>query len=281
MLFAEVGPHAGSSQTGNALHRHCGQLTQSEGPMPGLRPLAGLGSRLARRVDRPAWTPVDRRVESVFAFAPRGRGSRGNHRGSGASPIRRMTGSRRSDGGMVGRIDSPSATFDLVIAQGSVDALPEVAILDGDHRPERLPPPSVLPPLGQTKSDPLSNVGAARDEGNACGLIQGFQSANHGQQLQSFPPDVRFDVFHHQALRPVACPEHETPLPRLFGVTCVGEEEIVRPKGAHREIPNPSRRAWLDARTRSFGRPPYHQIRIRSHDVRPSWLPAIGLRPIA
>lgn len=133
-------------------------------------------------------------------------------------------------------IDPPMATLDLVETQSPVHALPQVTVLDRDHLPERFPPPAIPPPFGQPKPDALSNVETRCHQRDPRGLIQGLQPPHHGQQLQAFPPNLRFHIVGDHTLRPVRRSQHESPPPGLGRLTRLREQQVVRRRKAHRGI---------------------------------------------
>ena len=54
-------------------------------------------------------------------------------------------------GGVCG-VESPGSTLDAMILQSAIDALPQIAVLDGKPTPIPLPPPAVAAPLVQTEA---------------------------------------------------------------------------------------------------------------------------------
>ena len=70
------------------------------------------------------------------------------------------------------------ATFDLVVLKGTVHAPPEVAIADRCHLPKAFPVPILLAPFLKAISQTSGNIPAARDQGHARRLIEGFEAAH-------------------------------------------------------------------------------------------------------
>lgn len=86
------------------------------------------------------------------------------------------------------------STIDTVELQNPIHPLPEVDIPHGHHMSEPLPPPTILFPFIQTVQYPLLDVSCTSDQGDPRRLIQGLQSPDNGQQVESLTPHIRFSV---------------------------------------------------------------------------------------
>ncbi len=89
------------------------------------------------------------------------------------------------DFGMAG-VKPPHPALNLMDFRRSGKASPQVLIADWFQTTESFPPPAAFFPLRQVLSQPLANVAAGCDEGHAGGLLECFQTSDHGQQLQPF-----------------------------------------------------------------------------------------------
>ncbi len=93
------------------------------------------------------------------------------------------------------RVDPPVAALHRMEPQGTVQSLPEVAVADRHHLSEPLPAPAVIAPFGQPVVDAPTHVVATADQRDASGLVDRLQAADHRQQVEPFPPNVRLVVF--------------------------------------------------------------------------------------
>lgn len=115
----------------------------------------------------------------------------------------------------VGQIEPALTTFHPMESQRPIQPLPQVAILDGHHLPEKLPSPAVAPPLGQPVLHSVTNIGATADQGHVRGLVEGLQGANDGQQVEPFSPNLGLHVGHFELLGAVRPAEREPPSARF------------------------------------------------------------------
>jgi len=119
-------------------------------------------------------------------------------------------------------IDADRAAVDLMVPERSVKSLPEVAVLHRRHLAEAFPTPAVFTPLRQAVGQPLLHVVAGRNERHTRGLIERFEPANNGQQLQALAADARLRIARFQRPRAIATAEYKPPaipgtLPVWFG----------------------------------------------------------------
>ena len=79
---------------------------------------------------------------------------------------------------------APGTAFDLVELQRPVDALPQVVVANRHELAEPFPAPAALAPLVQLAPDAAAHVAAAGEQRDARRLVECFQAANDGQQLE-------------------------------------------------------------------------------------------------
>lgn len=144
------------------------------------------GGSTARRSSRsrPAcrtWRPARVKSELLAAVAP------STDLGNGFTTLDGILGfcqaqSRRPQ--VIAGVDARAAAVDLVKLERLIDPPPQVVVLDGAHLAVALPLPAVLSPLGQPKANAARDIAAFRDECHFGGLIEGFQAAYQGHELQ-------------------------------------------------------------------------------------------------
>ena len=108
-----------------------------------------------------------------------------------------------------------------------IDPLPEVAVFHRHHLAEMLPLPVVVPPLGQTLGKAAVDVTAGSDQCHAGGLGQGLETADDGQQFQTFAADVGLFVVGLELVASVNRLKDKSPLsPGLFSVGFRKQQEM-------------------------------------------------------
>jgi len=122
------------------------------------------------------------------------------------------TGSR----GSMRLVNTPETTIDLVESQSPINSLPEIAVLYWDILSESLPAPTVLSPLAHPTVQALSDIGAIGDERDTRRLIEGFQSANHGEQRQAFAGHARLFIGGNQRTAACCRLENEPPVAHVI-----------------------------------------------------------------
>lgn len=127
-----------------------------------------------------------------------------------------------------GPIEAPLPVVDLVNAQGPVEPLPEVAILDRHSATEGVPHPARLAPLGQPVFQPTSNRPWRIDEGDSRGLLEGLEPADHGQQFQALAAELGLGIVGREIGRAVGGLEGEPPLASRIVLVHGGREQVVR-----------------------------------------------------
>jgi len=133
-------------------------------------------------------------------------------------------------------VEPPISAVDLVEMQGLIQSTPQVVVSYGHHLPEKLPAPTVIPPLRQSQLHTPAHVLPATDQRHAGRLIQRFESANHGQQAQAVPVNVRLDVGRFEQLGSVGLANLKRPAPRSVRPIGLGKQQEVRHWSIHRGV---------------------------------------------
>ncbi len=127
----------------------------------------------------------------------------------------------------VRKIETPRLPLHPVKPQRAVHPLPQIVVFYRHQPPKTLPAPSAGSPFGQTVAKAPAYVIAAANERYARRLVERFQSAHHGEQLEPFATDLRLVVGRLEAIRSVDLPQHEPPVSRLVRPTRFGIEQVV------------------------------------------------------
>jgi hypothetical protein len=137
---------------------------------------------------------------------------------------------------LVWPVEPPLLAVDLMEMQGLIQPTPQVVVSYGHHLPKKLPTPAVIPPLRQSQFHTAAHILPATNQRHARRLVQRFESANHGQQSQAVPVNVRFDVGHSEQLGSVRLANLKRPAPRSFGPIGLGKQQEIWHWSIHRGV---------------------------------------------
>jgi len=91
-----------------------------------------------------------------------------------------------SDCGTMPRVDSPAARFQAMDLKSSIDALPQIAMLDRRQSSKMFPAPIVLAPFIKAELQHPLHITTVGYDFHSRRSIDCFESADQGQQFQSF-----------------------------------------------------------------------------------------------
>lgn len=102
----------------------------------------------------------------------------------------------------MGRVEAECAALHVVDSYSYIHALPQVLVLDWDESAESLPHPVATPPFLQ-ESEATAYLIAGRDQRDSRGLVERFETADNGQQVQPLAANAVLDVRRLQFFRAI------------------------------------------------------------------------------
>jgi len=122
----------------------------------------------------------------------------------------------------------------LVKFQRPIDTLPQVVVADRHELAESFPMPSPFAPMGELASQATAHVPATRQKRHARRLVERFEAADHGQQLEPAGAGVRLGVSGRQLLVAGERLQHELPSrPAVATTDRFRVEQKMRAGGVH------------------------------------------------
>src|SRR4051812_22249979 len=118
----------------------------------------------------------------------------------------------------------PGAAVDAMELQRAINAPPEVVVADRHELAEAFPLKVVLAPLIQLAADAAADIAATRDERDARGTVDGFQTADDGEQFETAVARLRFRIVGRESLVAADGLQDECPARRfaLARLNCFG-----------------------------------------------------------
>ena len=108
--------------------------------------------------------------------------------------------------------------------QGAIEATPEVGVLDRDDLAVAFPEPAARPPVVEAVLDAAADVVAAGQERDMGGMINCFQAADDGEELEAFALNRRLGIFHFDLRAAINILKSEVPVAGLLQMIRIGSE---------------------------------------------------------